>query len=103
MGKEIIRENLIEEVRVGMVMKGDWDENTFNKWKASLTDDSIKLSDKEKAVIEGSYDHAWQQKGAGHTYNSLSGHGGIFGRHTRKLIALVIHSKKCNFCCTHTR
>ena len=95
LGKEIVRENLIAEVRKGMV---DWNEATFNKWKSSLTDDSVDLNKEEHAVIQASHDHAWQQKGAGHTYDSLSGHGCFFGRNNRKCIALSISSKKCNYC-----
>ena len=82
LAKDAVKENLIEEVRLGMVAHGNWNEATFNKWKSSLDDPSVTLTKEERAVVEGSYDHAWQQKGTGHTHDSLSGHGCIFGGHT---------------------
>jgi hypothetical protein len=53
--------------------------------------------------IDASYDMAWQQRSSGHVYNSVSGHGTLFGRRTRKIIGLVIKSKLCYFCSTFTR
>ena len=52
LGKEIVRENLIAEVRKGMV---EWNKATFDKWKSSLTDPEAKLDKEEYAVIQASY------------------------------------------------
>jgi hypothetical protein len=74
------------------------DEHDFNLWTSSLTDKTIKLSLAKMPKIHGSYDMAWQQKGSGHQYNSLSGHGSLVGRRTRKVVGLLVKLKICNAC-----
>jgi hypothetical protein len=96
--KDTILENLTEEARLSMEASETHDVHDFNLWKNSLTDKSIKLSLAKMPKLHGSYDMAWQQKGSGHQYNSVSGHGTIVGRRTRKVIALVIKCKVCNQC-----
>jgi hypothetical protein len=90
---EIIRANLIEEVKSTI---GDGEQ--FKTWFNALNDKSIWISDANKPRVEASYDMAWQQKGSGHVYNSMSGHGTFIGRHSRKVIALVMKSKTCGTC-----
>jgi hypothetical protein len=97
--EETILENLKEEARLSMEADPVQDEYDYKVWKDSLTDKSIKLSVAKMPKLHGSYDMAWQQKGSGHQYNSVSGHGTIVGRRTRKVIALVI---KCKVCCACT-
>jgi hypothetical protein len=97
LGEEVVLENLIEEARLSMEAAGQ-DEHDFKIWKDSLTDKSIKLSLARMPKIHGSYDMAWQQKGSGHQYNSLSGHGSLVGRRTRKVVGLIVKSKTCNAC-----
>jgi hypothetical protein len=96
--KDIILDNLKEEAKLSMIASGTHDEHDYRVWKDSLTDKSIKISVAKMPTLHGSYDMAWQQKGSGHQYNSVSGHGTIVGRRTRKVIALVIKCKVCNQC-----
>jgi hypothetical protein len=95
---DMVLENLIEEARLSMIASATHDEHDFKVWRDSLTDKTIRLSLAKMPRLDGSYDMAWQQKGSGHQYNSLSGHGTIIGRYTRKVIALVIKCKVCNEC-----
>jgi hypothetical protein len=74
------------------------DEHDFNTWKNALDDKSLKLSTAKMPKLHASYNMAWQQKGSGHVYNSLSGHGALIGMHSRKVIALVIKCKACSVC-----
>jgi hypothetical protein len=92
--REIIQANLIEEVKATMT-----DADDFKAWLDAINDKSIRISNENKPKIEPSYDMAWQQKGSGHVYNSMSGHGTFIGRHSRKVIALlVMKSKTCSTC-----
>jgi hypothetical protein len=91
---EILRENLIEEVKASMA-----DDNDFKVWMDSINSNkNIRISDAKKPKVQASYDMAWQQKGSGHVYNSLSGHGTFIGRYSRKVIALVLKCKTCGTC-----
>ena len=92
--KEIIDENVLEEARLSM---SDLDYNIWRSWRDN-SDAIGKLPCSRWPQINASYDMAWQQKGSGNVYNSQSGHGTLFGRHTRKVIGLVIKSKFCSFC-----
>jgi hypothetical protein len=96
--EEIVLANLIEEARLSMEASDSQDEHDFNLWKASLEDKTIQLSQAKMPKIEASYDMAWQQKGYGHVYNLLSGHGVFIGQHTRKVVALVVKCKTCGVC-----
>jgi hypothetical protein len=96
LGEEIIRDNLIEEVRSSMLLAGNSDY--FETWKSSLSDDTVVLDPKRLPWVDASYDMAWQQKGSGHQYNSASGHGSMFGCLTRRIIGLVVKSKMCGLC-----
>jgi hypothetical protein len=94
--QEIITNNLIEEACLSM--EADNNLDYFEIWKSSLTDDSIVLDPNRLPKVDASYDMAWQQKGSGHQYNSMSGHGSMIGSLTRRVIGLVIKSKLCNKC-----
>jgi hypothetical protein len=96
LGQEIILENLIDEVRLSMEADGNLE--LFPRWKAALTDPTIVLDPAELPKVDASYDMAWQQKGSGHQYNSVSGHGSMFGGLTRRIIGLSIKSRLCNQC-----
>jgi hypothetical protein len=85
--------NLIEEVKATMT-----DADDFKAWLDAINDKSIRIRNENKPKIEASYDMAWQQKGSGHVYNSMSGHGTFIGRHSRKVIALVMKFKTCSTC-----
>jgi hypothetical protein len=93
---EIIKENIDTEAKASM------NEFDYNVWKVWTDGDTIlcPLPVERMPQLEASYDMAWQQKGSGHQYNSTSGHGTLFGRYSRKVIGLVIKSKRCCFCNT---
>ena len=65
LAKDVVKENLIEEVRIGMVVHGNWNEDTFNKWKASLDDPSIALTKEEHAAKSDGY---YSSSGQGMAY-----------------------------------
>jgi hypothetical protein len=96
--KDVIIDNLIEEVR--LLMEIDNNLDYFPTWKSALTDDSIVLDETKLPKVDASYDMAWQQKGSGHQYNSQSGHGSLMGSLSRGVIGLVIKSTLCNQCNT---
>jgi hypothetical protein len=94
--EEIITNNVIEEARLSM--EADNNLDYFETWKTALTDDTIVLDVTKLPKLDASYDMAWQQKGSGHQYNSMSGHGSMFGSLTRRIIGLSVKSKMCNLC-----
>jgi hypothetical protein len=96
--EEVVLANLIEEVKLSMEASDLQDEHDFKTWKDALVNKDLKLSHAKMPKIQASYDMAWQQKGSGHVYNSLSGHGVFIGRYSRKVVALVIKCKTCGIC-----
>jgi hypothetical protein len=48
--------------------------------------------------ISASFDGAWQKRGTGKAYNSLSGHASLFGEKTKKCIAFNVKCKRCRIC-----
>jgi hypothetical protein len=92
---DILRKNLVEEVKASMP---NTSEEDMQLWMEAIDNKDIRIGDAWKPKVQASYDMAWQQKGSGHVYNSLSGHGTFIGRHSRKVIALVLKCKTCNFC-----
>jgi hypothetical protein len=98
MCESIIKDNIDQEAKASM------NEFDYNVWKMWLADPTLgPLPVERMPHLDATYDMAWQQKGSGHQYNSQSGHGTLFGRHTRKTIGLVIKSKLCSFCNTFTK
>ena len=95
---EIIAENVEEEAKHSM---SEFDFVAWKNWKQEGC--LVPLPVERMPQLDASYDMAWQQKGSGHVYNSQSGHGTLFGRHTRKVIGLVIKSKLCSYCNTFNR
>jgi hypothetical protein len=92
---EIIAENVDKEAKASM---NEFDYNVWKMWTSNPT--LCALPADRMPQLEASYDMAWQQKGSGHQYCSQSGHGTLFGRHSRKVIGLVIKSKLCCYCNT---
>jgi hypothetical protein len=90
---EILDENMEEEAKLSM---NEFDFNVWNMWRKNPAMGDLPVD--RRPQIEASYDMAWQQKGSGHTYNSQSGHGSLFGSRSRKLIALSIKSRLCWYC-----
>jgi hypothetical protein len=91
---EIIVDNLDEEARLSM------DETDYNLWKMWTKDEEGlgAVPAERMPKLSATYDMAWQQRSSGHQYNSVSGHGSLFGAKTRKLIYLVVKCKVCNVC-----
>ena len=96
--EEIILENMEEEVE--LLMKNEQEYyNLWKMWKSGGCNGVFPSNCMPQ--IDASYDMAWQQKGSGNVYNSQSGHGTLFGQHTRKVIGNVIKSKLCSYCNTY--
>ena len=45
-----------------------------------------------------SYDCAWQRRGGGKAYNSMTGVGHAFGVTTKKIVGFGVRSKTCRIC-----
>ena len=92
LAEDIMAENVREEVRLNGTAPSD-----FDRWQLAVANlEAIPVDDYPR--VNGSFDAAWQQKKSGHSYDSPSGHGLIFGQETRKALACVVKSKLCNFC-----
>jgi len=96
---DILRENLIDEVRLTMEQSSDCVDYDFLLWKMALTDKSIVVPDERKPKLLVSSDMGWQQTG----FNSPSGHSMHVGARQRKALALEIKSKLCGICDSHHR
>jgi hypothetical protein len=72
---EILSENMLEEARLSMT---EFDFNAWDKWRRD--DTLVPIPTERMPQIDASYDMAWQQRSSGHVYNSVSGHGTLFGR-----------------------
>ncbi|XP_061175979.1 uncharacterized protein LOC133184928 [Saccostrea echinata] len=57
--------------------------------------EEMKLSDGDITV---SFDGAWQKRGTGRGYNSLTGHASLVGEKTKKIVSFSSKSKKCRIC-----
>jgi hypothetical protein len=95
---EIIKDNIDAEAKASM---NEFDYNVWKMWEGDPTLCPMPVD--RMPQLDATYDMAWQQKGSGHQYNSMSGHGSLFGRHTRKIIGLVIKSKPCSYCNTYKK
>ena len=45
-----------------------------------------------------SFDMAWQKRGSGSRYDSISGHAIMIGCLTKKVIGLLVYAMKCTKC-----
>ena len=52
----------------------------------------------KKVALTVSYDMGWQKRSTGKLYDSLSGHGFIFGCKTGNIIGFRVKSKACSTC-----
>ncbi|XP_055999332.1 uncharacterized protein LOC125677071 [Ostrea edulis] len=52
--------------------------------------------------ITVSFGGAWQKRGTGRGYNSLTGHASLFGEKTKKVVSFSSKSKKCRICSVAT-
>ena len=96
--KDVLLENLIEEVRLTASASDDYDNNDFMLWKQSVTERNITLDKRKYPRIKVCFDMGWQQRGSGKSYNSQSGHALYIGGRTKKPVSLCIKSKFCNTC-----
>ena len=96
--EEILMENLIEEAKLSMEASTVQDMNDFHLWKHALNNSDFVLCQNKYPLIMCSFDMRWQQRGSAHRYNSQSGHALLIGGRSRKPIAFVVKSKRCNYC-----
>nr|XP_006821803.1 PREDICTED: uncharacterized protein LOC102801212 [Saccoglossus kowalevskii] len=72
-------------------------ENVAKRLCVKALTEEQKLSSHENQV-DISFDGAWQRRGSGKEYNSLSGHGAAIGEATGKIMGYAVRSKGCNIC-----
>lgn len=58
----------------------------------------VALTDSHEDGIVVSFDGAWQKRGTGRAYNSLTGHASLIGNKTGKCVGYALKSKKCRIC-----
>ncbi|XP_062566154.1 uncharacterized protein LOC134228511 [Saccostrea cucullata] len=58
-------------------------------------DEEISLSD---GNLTAGFDGAWQKRGTGCAYNSLTGHASLIGEKTKKCIGISVMGKRCRIC-----
>ncbi|XP_048749762.1 uncharacterized protein LOC125647095 [Ostrea edulis] len=58
----------------------------------------VALTDSQEDGIVASFDGAWQKRGTGRAYNSLTGHATLIGQKTGKCVGYALKSKKCRIC-----
>ncbi|XP_056006937.1 DNA polymerase III PolC-type-like [Ostrea edulis] len=73
--------------------------NTLKKM-AEESCQAILLEEVEKSDgnLTVSFDGAWQKRGTGRSYNSLTGHASLIGEKTKKCLGYSVKSKKCRIC-----
>lgn len=54
--------------------------------------------EKSDGNLTVSFDGAWQKRGTGRAYNSLTGHASLIGEKTKKCVGYAVKSKKCRIC-----
>jgi rubredoxin len=96
--RQILLENLVEEVRLFFHDSPKYHVTNFEVWERCFKDESVVVPQSKYARISVSFDMGWQQRSSGNRYASLSGDALLVGGRTRKLTAMVIESKLCNFC-----
>ena len=67
------------------------------------TKTSILISNDSPVSLCASVDAAWQRRGSGRSYNSLSGHSSLIGEKTGKVLNYTTRKKSCRFCDTAER
>lgn len=58
-------------------------------------EEEVRLSD---GNLTASFDGAWQKRGTGRAYNSLTGHATLIGESTKKCLGFSVMSKRCRIC-----
>lgn len=57
--------------------------------------EEISMSD---GNLTAGFDGAWQKRGTGRAYNSLTGHASLIGNKTKKCIGISVMGKRCRIC-----
>jgi hypothetical protein len=96
----ILRDNLIEEVRLSCEAIPNKDPRDFHLWHNSIGNKNAVLPLDKYPKVDVSYDMAWQQRSSGRRYASPSGHAFLVGALSRKAIAVDVKCKICNYCST---
>ena len=98
-----IRQNLEDEIKITIceiLVK-----NKYTNEQIDTATTAFFAKDKQnipalirKVPLIVSYDMGWQKRSTGKLYNSLSGHGFIFGCKTGNIIGFRVKSKACSIC-----
>ena len=94
---KVLEDNIIDEVRASNSAE------VYKRWYNSQFGDSDPLDDSDCPIMDASFDEGWQQKKSGHTRDSPSGHGLMFGDKIRNALVLQIKSKLCRLCWARQR
>ena len=96
----VIQEAQAEEIKATILEKlaeqGINEERAkklYNKW---LDDHNVKEIGNVGMIV--SFDMAWQKRGSGNRYDSLSGHAIMIGCRTKKVIGIIVYAMKCTKC-----
>ena len=87
---EISIKNALEE-EIQLTLQSENRIEDYDKWKR-------KELDPEKIGIVIAYDMGWNKRSTGTRYDSTSGHGVAIGQLTKKIVGLILFSKKCSVC-----
>ena len=68
-------------------------ELLYSKWKSGE-----KVHEIQNVGLTVSFDMAWQKRGSGNRYDSISGHGIMIGGITKKVLGIIVYSMKCDKC-----
>lgn len=100
LNKEILKENLIMEVELVMMMETTegFDATAFAHWKAAITDDNIDMANAILPEVVVASDMGWQKRSSGRKYDSNTGHALLVGKETRLPVAFCLKSKICTKC-----
>ena len=65
----------------------------YNKWS-----DDHNVKEIGNVGLAVPFDMAWQKRGSGSHYDSLSGHDIMIGYRTKKVIGISVYAMKCTKC-----
>ncbi|XP_043274628.1 uncharacterized protein [Venturia canescens] len=79
---------------------------TFKRHEEAYVTDNNNISShiqslhepEEPVDLAASFDTAWQRRGTGHSYNSMSGHSSLIGHNSKKILSYDVRTKACAKC-----
>jgi hypothetical protein len=90
--KEVLWKNLVEEIRLTMLLYPDFN---IEEWKKASLSGQAQLT---QAYVDSTMDMGWNKRSSGVRFDSLSGHAVLYGVLTRLPIAMCSKSKYCSIC-----